>query len=70
MHTQFKFIDTLYREVIATPEGVNLNGKSGNMWTFYGYNELSDLSHVHLCKTFMVDRTTKSQIIEQFKLMT
>jgi len=69
MKTEFKFEDKIHGEVTATPEPVNYNGVSGNFWEFYGYDRLRDMANVRIGKTFMKDRSTKADIIEQFRLM-
>jgi len=69
MKTEFTFESTHNGIVTATPEAVNYNGVSGNFWEFYGYDRLRDMSNVRLGKTFMKDRSTKKDIVEQFGLM-
>ena len=69
MKTEFKF-ESMYNGIVtATPEAVNYNGVSGNFWEFYGYDRLRDLPNVRIGRTFMEDRSTKKDIVEQFNLM-
>ena len=69
MKTKFKFESVVNKTVTATPEKVIYNGTSGNIWTFYGYDELRGIDNIHLARTFMSDASTKKQIIEQFERM-
>ena len=69
MKTEFTFESTHNGIVTATPEAVNYNGVSGNFWEFYGYDRLRDLPNVRIGRTFMEDRSTKKDIVEQFNLM-
>ena len=55
--------------VTATPEKVIFNGVSGNFWEFYGHDKLRNMNNVRLCRTFMADKSTRKQIIEQFEMM-
>jgi len=69
MKTEFKFESSTNGIVTAKPEKVILNGVSGNIWTFYGYDKLRNAQNIHLGKTFMKDKATKEQIKEQFRIM-
>lgn len=69
MKTEFTFKHSEHKEVTAAPEKVIMNGQSGNIWTFYGFDPLTENNNAHLAKTFMKDRSTKADIVEQFRLM-
>ena len=69
MKTEFTFESAQNGTVTANPEKVIFNGVSGNFWEFYGHDELRNMNNVRLCKTFMADRSTRKQIIEQFEMM-
>lgn len=69
MKTEFKFDDSVCGLVTATPQSVIYNGVSGNFWKFYGHDSLRDMANVRIGNTFMKDRSTKADIIEQFRIM-